>query len=194
MEKPVQRRTIETRKRLLSEATAITAASGYEALRIDELAQRAKVAKGTFFAHFRDKDTLMDLLIGERIDQELDRIAAQPPPGDVESMAAALLPLIEFMATERYVFDVILRRSGAAAIEEIGPIATALGRLGGIVDSWLRQTGAAFRKDASVELLAEGVEAFTIQTVALKFCSLRNDEPLGGRFLAYLRVWLAPVA
>ena len=132
--------------------------------------------------------------LGERIDQELDRIAAQPPPRNAERMAAALRPLIEFMASERYVFDVILRRSGAAAIEEIGPIATALGRLGGIVDGWLRHPQATFRKDAPVELLAEGVEAFAIQAVALRFCSLRHDEPPNGRFPAYLRAWLAPLA
>ncbi|MFN3496619.1 MAG: TetR/AcrR family transcriptional regulator, partial [Hydrogenophaga sp.] len=125
----------------------------------------AGVAKGTFFAHFQDKDELMDLLIGERISALLDRMAKAPAPRDVEQLTRRLMPLVDLMASERYVFDVILRRSGAAALEQIGPIAMTFGRLGEILGQWLAQ--GAFRKDVPVNIQVEGVEAFLVQTLAL---------------------------
>jgi len=192
MRKAIQQRTLETRSRLTSVADELVAEKGFEALRIDEVVLRAGVAKGTFFAHFQDKDELMDLLIGERIDTLLDRMAAGPAPRDADQLARRLMPLVELMSSERYVFDVIMRRSGAMALEEIGPIACTFGRLGELMGQWLAQ--GAFRKDVPPEILVEGVEAFLMQTLALNFCALHRDKPMKARLQPYLRAWLAPAA
>ena len=190
MRKAVQQRTLETRARLTEVAQALVTEKGFEALRIDEVVQRAGVAKGTFFAHFNDKDELMDLLIGERINAQLDRMSAAAPPRNAEQLARRLMRLLELMASERYVFDVILRRSGAAAMEEIGPIATTFERMGQVWGPWLA-TGD-FRRDVSVELLVEGLQALVVQTLALHFCALHQHKPMKDRLLPYLRAWLGP--
>lgn len=192
MRKAVQQRTLETRSRLTSVAAELVAEKGFEALRIEEVVLRAGVAKGTFFAHFKDKDELMDLLIGERIDGLLDRMASGPDPRDADQLAKRLMPLAVLMSSERYVFDVILRRSGAMAQEEIGPIARTFGRLGELIGRWLTQ--GSFRKDVPVEILVEGVEAFLVQTLALNFCALHKDKVMKARLQPYLRAWLAPAA
>lgn len=190
MRKAVQQRTLETRSRLTAVADGIVAENGFEALRIEEVVLRAGVAKGTFFAHFKDKDELMDLLIGERIAALLDRMAAGPAPRDADQLARRLMPLVELMSSERYVFDVIMRRSGALALEEIGPIAANFGRLGALMGQWLSQ--GTFRQDVPTDILVEGVEAFLMQTLALNFCALHRDKPMKARLLPYLRAWLAP--
>lgn len=192
MKKAVQQRTLETRSRLTSVAVELAAENGFEALRIEEVVQRAGVAKGTFFAHFKDKDELMDLLIGERINALLDRMETGPAPANPDQLAQRLMPLVVLMSSERYVFDVILRRSGAMAAEEIGPIASTFGRLGELVGQWLAQ--GAFRTDVPLEILVEGVEAFLVQTLALNFCALHKDKSMKARLQPYLRAWLAPVA
>jgi AcrR family transcriptional regulator len=192
MKKAVQQRTLDTRARLTAVAHGLVTDKGFEALRIEDVVLGAGVAKGTFFAHFKDKDELMDLLIGERISALLDQMAARPAPSDVEQLTRRLVPLVDLMASERYVFDVILRRSGAAALEEIGPIATTFGRLAEILDQWLSR--GAFRKDVPSEILVEGVEAFLMQTLALNFCALHRDKRMKDRLLPYLRAWLAPPA
>jgi AcrR family transcriptional regulator len=190
MRKAVQQRTLDTRARLTAVAHGLVTDKGFEALRIEDVVLGAGVAKGTFFAHFKDKDELMDLLIGERINALLDQMAARPAPSDVEQLTKRLVPLVDLMASERYVFDVILRRSGAAALEEIGPIATTFGRLAEILGQWLSR--GAFRKDVPGEILVEGVEAFLMQTLALNFCALHRDKCMKDRLLPYLRAWLAP--
>ncbi len=191
MRKAVQQRTLETRARLIGVAQEMVNERGFEALRIDELVLRAGVAKGTFFAHFADKDELMDLLIGERIDAQLDRMAAQKPPRTTDQLVTSLMPLLALMSAERYVFDVILRRSGSAALEEIGPIAETFERMGVVMGPWLA-TGA-FRKDVPVELLVEGVQAMVVQTLALNFCAIHQRQPMKDRLRSYLRAWLNPV-
>ncbi|HEY9094214.1 MAG TPA: TetR/AcrR family transcriptional regulator [Hydrogenophaga sp.] len=191
MRKAVQQRTLETRARLIGVAQEMVNERGFEALRIDELVLRAGVAKGTFFAHFADKDELMDLLIGERINAQLDRMAAQKPPRTTDQLVTSLMPLLALMSAERYVFDVILRRSGSAALEEIGPIAETFERMGVVMGPWLA-TGA-FRKDVPVELLVEGVQAMVVQTLALNFCAIHQRQPMKDRLRSYLRAWLNPV-
>ncbi|WP_095588393.1 TetR/AcrR family transcriptional regulator [Actibacterium ureilyticum] len=192
MNRPIQQRTLKTRARLLEAATEVISEAGYEALRVEQVVQRAGVAKGTFFAHFRDKDALMDQLIGARMDGFLDQIDRLPPPQSVDEIVAALMPLMSFMTCERYVFDLILRYSGAAARADIGPIAMTFERHGQSMARWL--SGGPFRSDVSPALLAEGVQAFAIQAMALSFCALHADAPFQARLAEYLRAWLLPVS
>ncbi|WP_428242753.1 TetR/AcrR family transcriptional regulator [Gynuella sp.] len=190
MRKSTQKRAIETRDKLINIAVEMIRTNGYEALRVEELVAQAGVAKGTFFAHFKDKDSLMDLLIGNEIDHYLDQLERAATPKDVSDMTDQLLPLLHFMSSERYVFDVILRRSGAAAIEEIGPIATTFGRFEEVMGQWL--SGGHFRTDVPLHILVEGIEALLMQTLALNFCALHNNLPLKERFYPYLKAWLTP--
>ena len=94
------------------------------------------------------------------------------------------------MTCERYVVDLILRYSGAAAVEKIGPIAETFGRQVVILESWLKQM--QFRKDISPELQAEGVHAFMIQVMATKFCALHNAQSIEDRLVPFIRAWLTP--
>ena len=191
MARAVQKRTLETRARLIAAAEAVIADAGFEALRVEEVVLRAGVAKGTFFAHFRDKEALMDIIIGPRIDAHLDALVAGPAPRTPEEMTDALTPLAEFMTSERYVFDVVFRYSGAASIEEIGPIATTFGRMIEVFAAWFPPNGP-FRRDISPELAAEGVMSFLLQATATQFCALHNAVSFRERLLPYLRAWLCP--
>lgn len=185
-----QKRTLETRAKLIAAAQAIVSESGYTDLRTEDVVQRAGVAKGTFFAHFKDKDALMDQLIGARINECLDDIEARPAPGTIDELITILMPLVNLMRCERYVFDVILRLSGAAAIEEIGPIAQTFERQIIVMAGWLAQ--GPFRTDISPQLMAEGVQAFYIQAMALNFCAINQVVPVEDRMREYLKAWLQP--
>ncbi len=190
MNKPIQKRTLVTRAKLLDAARNAISSKGFGAMRVEEVVREAGVAKGTFFAHFPDKDALMDVIIGARIDAHLDEIERLPPPWDLDDMVSHLLPLLHFMTSERYVFDVILRHSGAAAREEVGPIAQTFGRQIEVMAGWL--SDGPFRKDVSAELLADGVQAFAVQSMALHFCAIHSGETMQARLKTYLNAWLNP--
>ena len=190
MKRAMQKRTLKTRARLISVSEDLVRDAGYEALRVDDVVRLAGVAKGTFFAHFRDKDALMEILIGDALSRRLEQAGTLPSPTDIPALIAALEPIHSFMTSERYVFDVILRYSGAAAIAETGPIAQCFGRYVELVSDWL--TEAQFRQDISAELQAEGVQAFAVQAMALKFCALHSAQGIKDRLGMYLDAWLAP--
>lgn len=186
----MQKRTLKTRARLLAAAAEVVERGGFEALRVEEVVQTAGVAKGTFFAHFKDKDALMEILIGEKLSACFDSVEAGPPPRTVHQIVVALEPIHSFMMSERYVFDLILRYSGAAAIAEIGPIAQCFERYFGLVSDWLKT--AQLRHDISADLQAEGVQAFALQAMSLKFCALHSASTFTDRLESYLIAWLTP--
>jgi len=190
MTRVLQQRTIKTRARLIAAAQEIVADQGFDALRVEDVVKSAGVAKGTFFAHFRDKDALMDRLIGDRIDAEIDAMVARPLPRDVQEMVDHMLPLLTFMTSERYVFDLIFRYSGAAAEDEIGAIAMTFGRQLEVFSRWIEASSP--RSDVPVAILAEGVQAFAVQAMSLRFCALHHDHGLRDPLKTYLTAWLTP--
>lgn len=185
-----QSRSLQTRARLLDAAQDIIGDLGYKGLRTQEVVKRAGVAKGTFFAHFPDKDALMEILIAAEMDAFLDQAETAPTPDSIEALMAMIMPLIDFMRCERYVFDVILRHSGAAAKDNIGPIALTFARQDEVFTRLLEN--APFRKDISAGLMGEGIQAFAIQALALDFCTINNEMPLEERLSIYLDAWLLP--
>jgi AcrR family transcriptional regulator len=54
----------------------VFAAHGFEAARLDEVAARAGVAKGTLYLYFKDKQALFESLVKSAIDPIFDRVQA----------------------------------------------------------------------------------------------------------------------
>jgi len=77
-------RTGERRDAILAAALDEFASRGFEAARLDDVARRAGVAKGTIYLYFRDKETLF---------QELVRTMLTPLVGTIEALGAADVPL-----------------------------------------------------------------------------------------------------
>ena len=88
------------REAILSAALDEFSASGFAAARLEDVAKRAGVAKGTIYLYFADKETLF---------QELARSMLSPFVGNIENFAKADIPfpqLIEMLA-DVFVRDVI---------------------------------------------------------------------------------------
>jgi AcrR family transcriptional regulator len=79
-----QARSIERRDAILAAALDEFSTRGFEAARLDDVAQRAGVAKGTIYLYFRDKESLF---------QELIRAMLTPVVGTIEAMGEADLPV-----------------------------------------------------------------------------------------------------
>ena len=56
-------------------------ARGFTATRLDDVAKRAGVAKGTIYLHFKDKESLFQELIRTALVPLIGRLAAPPPVG-----------------------------------------------------------------------------------------------------------------
>jgi AcrR family transcriptional regulator len=79
---------------------------GYAATRLDDVASRAGVAKGTIYLHFKDKQALFEELVRTALVPLIGRLAAPPAAGG--SIRAALENFAENFARE-----VVTTRRGA---------------------------------------------------------------------------------
>ena len=77
-------RSAERRDAILTAALDEFSTRGFEAARLDDVARRAGVAKGTIYLYFRDKESLF---------QELIRTMLTPVVGTIEAMGKTELPL-----------------------------------------------------------------------------------------------------
>ena len=55
-------------------------ARGFAATRLDDVAKRAGVAKGTIYLHFKDKELMFEELIRTAIVPLVVRLSSTPPP------------------------------------------------------------------------------------------------------------------
>lgn len=90
-EKPASNRAeraAERRSAIIEAAMDEFIARGFAATRLDDVASRAGVAKGTIYLHFKDKEALFEELIRTAIVPLVNRLASGPPPsgGSVRDM------------------------------------------------------------------------------------------------------------
>ena len=79
-----QERSAARREAILAAALDEFSSRGFEAARLDDVAKRAGVAKGTIYLYFRDKESLF---------QELIRAMLTPLVGTIEALGAADVPM-----------------------------------------------------------------------------------------------------
>ena len=88
-------RSADRREAILSAALDEFAERGFEAARLDDVAKRAGIAKGTIYLYFRDKETLF---------QELLRAMLTPIIGGFEALGQADVPAKQLAEHMRDVF------------------------------------------------------------------------------------------
>jgi AcrR family transcriptional regulator len=88
----------ERRQAIIDAALDEFVARGYAATRLDDVAKRAGVAKGTIYLHFKDKEALFQELIRTALVPLIGRLAAPPPAGS--SIRAALEGFAQTFAQE----------------------------------------------------------------------------------------------
>jgi AcrR family transcriptional regulator len=91
-------RALERRQAIIEAAMDEFIARGYAATRLDDVARRAGVAKGTIYLHFTDKEALFQELIRTALVPLIGRLAVPPPSGG--SVRAAIEGFAETFARE----------------------------------------------------------------------------------------------
>lgn len=99
-------RAAERRTAIIEAALDEFIARGFTATRLDDVAKRAGVAKGTIYLHFKDKEALFEELIQTAIVPLVSRLAAGPPPA-----GASVRDMVEGFA-RTFIHEVTTTRRG----------------------------------------------------------------------------------
>ncbi|MGH7123907.1 MAG: TetR/AcrR family transcriptional regulator [Stellaceae bacterium] len=97
-------RAAERRSAIVDAAMQEFIARGFAATRLDDIAKRAGVAKGTIYLHFKDKESMFEELIRTAIVPLVGRLAGPPPAsGSIRDMieSVALNFIQEIVSTPR---------------------------------------------------------------------------------------------
>jgi AcrR family transcriptional regulator len=98
-------RAAERRQAIIDAAMEEFIARGFAATRLDDIAKRAGVAKGTIYLHFKDKESMFEELIRTAIVPLVGRMQGPPPAG------ASVRDLIEAFALN-FIHEIVSTRRG----------------------------------------------------------------------------------
>ncbi|MCP4619517.1 MAG: TetR/AcrR family transcriptional regulator [Bradyrhizobium sp.] len=98
-------RAAERRQAIIEAAMEEFIARGFAATRLDDIAKRAGVAKGTIYLHFKDKESMFEELIRTAIVPLVGRMQGPPPAG------ASVRDLIEAFALN-FIHEIVSTRRG----------------------------------------------------------------------------------
>jgi len=104
--RPARRSTAEARRQsILAAALTVFASHGFAAARLDDVAARAGVAKGTLYLYFRDKEALFEALVRSAVSpllQHMSKVANSPEIAPLQALETFFaLFAKEVLGTER---------------------------------------------------------------------------------------------
>ncbi|QGZ35012.1 TetR/AcrR family transcriptional regulator [Stappia indica] len=193
-----QKRTRETREKILAEATRLFSGQGFEATSVDAVAEAAGVAKATVFAHFADKTSLLiaartsDL---EELEAAMRAHVARAPLGETRDYIAGIFhPWLALYRSDPdfarlYLVQTTLRD---------GPWTRLFLDVCQAMEDCTRDAFARLSREgrlapgADPDLLAEGVLAFFYHMiVGHSLGALPGEAEQTARFDGLLATWLA---
>jgi TetR/AcrR family fatty acid metabolism transcriptional regulator len=138
----------EKHKLILDAALDLMSQYGYRKTSIDEIAERAGVAKGTVYLYFRDKREILISLLKERIGGLASKVlkATEDEPDIPSKMLKAIRFVIEFHKT-----DAIVNQIFARSPEIIAPIFSGIAPIEKIVSSFIEGLLRAGVAEGSVD-------------------------------------------
>jgi AcrR family transcriptional regulator len=173
MTRKLQARTLATRDRLMAAGREVLATSRMAGLRTDEVVLRAGTAKGTFFAHFPDRDHFLAALLAERLTVDF---AGMRAPADRVGMLALLERLYEAFAADADTITLLARFSGPAGAglgmdlmicSLIERLAQGIGQM---------QAQGQVGNPAAPEVLAEAAMALVVHAAASAQCPAHGEQ------------------
>lgn len=173
MTRKVQARTLATRDRLLAAGREVLATGGMAGLRTEEVVLRAGTAKGTFFAHFPDRDHFLAALLAESLASAFAQITA---PTDAGSLQQVLDLVFAHFAADPESVALLARFSGPAGVglgldlmicAVIDRLAEGLARM---------QAQGLVANQTAPAVLAEALMALVFHAAASAQCPVLGDR------------------
>ncbi len=111
----------DTRRRLLEAGTALFAESGLHGVTSAQIARHARVATGTFYLHFADKEALFHEIAFAALAElraRQERASAFAPLGSREYLRLRTEELIAFAAEKRELIRMVFGRAESAGLAD----------------------------------------------------------------------------
>jgi TetR/AcrR family transcriptional regulator, cholesterol catabolism regulator len=161
-----ERKKEETKERIFNAALKLFKTKGFEVTTIDDITEKADVAKGTFFNYFPKKEAVLSYLSEQWLEEAEDNVGAVLATGapDRERIIGAFVHVARFYEEDRAFSRHVLRSWMERAYDESDPVCHRWHTLGVNVVKELQARGI-LRSDvdsARAEYLLQSVYAGTV--------------------------------
>ncbi|GGV19104.1 TetR family transcriptional regulator [Streptomyces litmocidini] len=106
------RRTRRSRRALGAALVELVLERGFTALTVEDITERADVARATFYAHFRDKEDLFARVTADLLDELGERLAPAVADSAVGFTGKPVLEMLRHAREERDLYRIVLRGDG----------------------------------------------------------------------------------
>jgi len=106
------RRTRRSRRALGAALVALVLERGFTALTVEDITERADVARATFYAHFRDKEDLFARVTADLLAELSERLAPAVADNTIGFTGKPVLEMLRHAREERDLYRIVLRGEG----------------------------------------------------------------------------------
>lgn len=106
------RRIRRTRRALGAALVQLVLERGFTALTVEDITERADVARATFYAHFRDKEDLFARVTSDLLEELGERLRPTIADSAVGFTGKPLLEMLRHARDERDLYRIVLRGEG----------------------------------------------------------------------------------
>ncbi|MDN3262803.1 helix-turn-helix domain-containing protein [Streptomyces sp. CSDS2] len=106
------RRTRRSRRALGAALVELVLERGFTALTVEDITERADVARATFYAHFRDKEDLFARVTADLLTELGERLAPAVADSAVGFTGKPVLEMLRHAREERDLYRIVLRGEG----------------------------------------------------------------------------------
>lgn len=111
---PLDRRVRRSRRELQRALIELALEKGYDSVTVDDIATRADVARGTFYAHYVDKEALLQAVVHDLIDELVEVVArAEGNIGPPVTQGRRIVAMFRHGELRRDIYRVVLSGAGS---------------------------------------------------------------------------------
>ena len=193
----VQKRSVDTRERILSAAKRLFGELGYEETSAEQIAADAGVAKGTVFAHFGDKANLLAAIGAEEMTDLLETTRRTTEAGTgagadlLDAVMALYDPWLEFFVSNPEFSRLFLNQSALKRGQWTDRFIDACASLEKHICRLIAAHRGADADDRSAAFTTGGLQAFFFQVVIYSLPGWVPNHGTARQVLKdYAAVWL----
>lgn len=145
------------RDSIIGAATELFSKRPYHMVVMDDIARKARVAKGTLYYHFKSKEDLYVALLQDGLDNLLIRLRAESGESAIENLKLFVSSLATFFSERKDFFEVLKREEGKLLSNKLKNCYERTCSIKELLHSILNKGIAEglFRKDLDVQTISE---------------------------------------
>lgn len=181
-----ERNKAQNRTEILAAAREVFTELGYDAATVRDIIRGTKLASGTFYNYFPDKESVFRALLRdseERRLERLSRVVPNPADGYEGYVRDAVRAYFEFVVSDRTTFDLLRRNAQTIRAFSTDPVFNEQARIRAALE---QEMAAGTIPVADAEFLAQAIVGVTFEIAVLMVERVPIDIDAATAFVANL--------